>query len=64
MEIIDLVCKMTIENEGAAGTSTHGEFTYYFCSKACKERFDKKPDSFIGANIPSEKVEPYSGQGF
>ncbi len=48
---------MTIEDEDAAGISTHGELNYYFCSKACKEKFDKTPDSFIGEDEPSAKAE-------
>jgi Cu+-exporting ATPase len=57
VEIIDPVCKMTIKEEDAAGTSTHGEFTYYFCSEACKDKFDKDPDSFFGEETPSAKTE-------
>ncbi len=65
MEIIDPVCKMTIEDEDAVGTSTHDESTYYFCSKACKEKFDKNPDSFIGEKAPAAAADiPQKGEIF
>lgn len=65
MEIIDPVCKMTIQEEDAASTSTHGEFVYYFCSKACKEKFEKNPDSFLGEESPPVIAEiPEKGEIF
>ena len=65
MEIIDPVCKMIIEDEDAAGTSTHGEHAYYFCSNSCKEKFDKNPDSFLGEETPSVIAEiPEKGEIF
>ncbi len=48
MKVIDPVCKMTIEDTEAAATSTYRGTTYYFCSKPCKEEFDKDPESFVG----------------
>jgi Cu+-exporting ATPase len=57
MEIIDPVCKMTIDEEDAAGTSTQGELVYYFCSEACKIKFDENPGSFIGEEAPGGKEE-------
>jgi len=39
---------MSIEDSEAAGTSEHAGRTYYFCSSACKERFDADPASFVG----------------
>ncbi len=47
MKVTDPVCRMTIEDKDAAGTSTYKGATYYFCSKFCKENFDKNPESFI-----------------
>ena len=41
----DLVCGMQVDPAKAAGTS---EFeAYYFCSKACKAKFDADPRQFI-----------------
>jgi Cu+-exporting ATPase len=37
---IDPVCGMTVDPERAAGSSTVGGKTYYFCSKGCKAKFD------------------------
>ncbi|MEW6601154.1 MAG: heavy metal translocating P-type ATPase, partial [Nitrospirota bacterium] len=51
METIDPVCKMTIEEQDAVGTSSHEGHTYYFCSEACKENFDINPDSYISMDV-------------
>ena len=42
----DVVCGMQVDPAEAAGTSQHGGKTYYFCSKACKARFDANPDHY------------------
>jgi Cu+-exporting ATPase len=55
MNVIDPVCKMTIEDKDAAGTSTYKGVTYYFCSVSCKENFDKDPDAFIGEKVSETK---------
>lgn len=44
--VVDPVCGMTISHDGAAGTSQYEGTTYYFCSAACKQRFDAAPGSF------------------
>jgi len=44
---VDPVCKMTVEEKSAAGTSTYEGKTYYFCSKMCKETFEKNPEKYI-----------------
>ncbi|MBU4490910.1 MAG: YHS domain-containing protein, partial [Euryarchaeota archaeon] len=48
MKVIDPVCNMTIEDVNAAGKSSYNGKKYYFCSKYCKESFDKDPESFLG----------------
>ncbi len=48
MQVIDPVCKMTIEDKDAVATSKYKGTTYYFCSMPCKEDFDKDPESFLG----------------
>ncbi len=53
MKVKDPVCNMTVEDKEAAGTSEYKGNTYYFCSTACKGKFDKSPESFI-----SEKAAP------
>ncbi len=47
MKVTDPVCKMTIEDKDAAATSVYKGITYYFCSKTCKDKFDKNPDAFL-----------------
>ena len=41
------VCNMEIEEKKARGTSPFKSETYYFCSKACKKKFDESPEKFI-----------------
>ncbi|MDA8240985.1 MAG: heavy metal translocating P-type ATPase [Nitrospiraceae bacterium] len=48
MKVTDPVCNMKIEDSEAAATSAYKGKTYYFCSKLCKEDFDKDPESYIG----------------
>jgi YHS domain-containing protein len=43
---IDTVCKMSV-NKGTKLVSTHKEKQYGFCSKMCKESFDKHPEKFV-----------------
>lgn len=43
----DPVCGMMVDEKKAAGTSVYKGMTYYFCSKSCKERFDKNPEPFL-----------------
>lgn len=44
----DPVCGMEVEESEAAGQSEHEGRTYYFCSTACKDRFDASPEDYIG----------------
>ncbi|MCL5023156.1 MAG: HAD-IC family P-type ATPase, partial [Nitrospirae bacterium] len=48
MKVSDPVCKMTIEDSEAAATSSYKGRTYYFCSKPCKEDFDRDPEAYLG----------------
>src|SRR4030043_197063 len=47
MNVTDPVCRMTIDDKDAVATSRYKGTTYYFCSEACKENFDKNPDAFV-----------------
>lgn len=47
MQVIDPVCKMTIEDKDAVATSSYKGTTYYFCTEQCKEDFDKDPQAFL-----------------
>jgi len=43
----DPVCNMEVDEEKAKATTTHKGKTYYFCAKACKERFEREPEKFV-----------------
>lgn len=43
----DLVCGMQIDPSKAAVSSQYKGTTYYFCSKACKTKFDANPELFV-----------------
>ena len=42
----DPVCGMEIEKADAAGQSDYKGRTIYFCSSACKEKFDANPTQY------------------
>jgi YHS domain-containing protein len=42
----DPVCGMQIEEAEAAGQTEHDGRTYYFCSTACKDRFEASPEEY------------------
>ncbi|MEW6054426.1 MAG: heavy metal translocating P-type ATPase [Nitrospirota bacterium] len=53
MKVTDPVCKMTIEDKDAAGTSSYKGKTYYFCAEQCRDDFEKAPEAYLGeAAIP------------
>ncbi len=43
---IDPVCKMTVK-KGTKLVSIHKEKQFGFCSKMCKDSFDKNPEKFV-----------------
>ncbi|GBC71778.1 Copper-transporting P-type ATPase [Candidatus Calditenuaceae archaeon HR02] len=45
---IDPVCHMNVNEKTAKYTSQYGGVTYYFCSKLCKDSFDKEPGKYLG----------------
>jgi Cu+-exporting ATPase len=42
----DVVCGMQVDPHRAAGTSQYDEKTFYFCSTACKAKFDANPQQY------------------
>jgi Cu+-exporting ATPase len=42
----DPVCGMQVNEQNAAGKTEYQGRTYYFCSRACKSTFDKKPEKY------------------
>jgi len=55
VKIVDPVCGMTIEEKAVFGTSSYEGAIYYFCSKECKENFDKDPEAHIRMKAEREK---------
>jgi YHS domain-containing protein len=51
---VDLVCGMSVDPKRAAGQSEFRGKTYYFCSKGCKQAFDKEPDWYIDQSQSSK----------
>ncbi|OGT27918.1 MAG: hypothetical protein A2Z17_04050 [Gammaproteobacteria bacterium RBG_16_66_13] len=43
----DPVCRMTIPRGRARATALYEGNTYYFCSRSCKEQFEKEPERYI-----------------
>ncbi|HJW04917.1 MAG TPA: heavy metal translocating P-type ATPase [Rhodanobacter sp.] len=46
---IDPVCGMTVDPATAKQVSTHDGQTFYFCSTACKAKFDASPATYTAA---------------
>lgn len=44
--VTDPVCGMRIDPDDAAATVEHEGKTYYFCSEACRDRFEADPASY------------------
>lgn len=42
----DPVCGMQVDEQNAAAQSTYEGQTFYFCSEACKEKFDQNPEQY------------------
>jgi len=43
---VDPICKMSVSENQAKYTSMHGGKSYYFCSAACKQEFEKNPSKY------------------
>lgn len=43
----DPVCGMKVKKKEAASTSEHKGKTYYFCARACKEKFEQDPEQYL-----------------
>lgn len=44
----DPVCQMDIDESKASAIVTYQGKTYYFCSPACRDKFDKNPEQYVG----------------
>src|SRR6185295_2659288 len=60
--VIDHVCGMTVDPEGAAGSFEYEGKTYYFCCTQCLHRFQKDPQSFLQKTAPQPvtKAQKYT----
>lgn len=54
----DPVCRMTVDEKSAAGTSVYEGKTYYFCCQHCRTQFEKNPSAFIGAEQHPQSGKP------
>ena len=44
---LDPVCKGEVNPASAEAQSEYGGVTFYFCSQACKEKFDREPLRYV-----------------
>jgi len=42
----DPVCRMEVDPQRAAGQSSYGGQTFYFCAVGCKAKFDANPEKY------------------
>lgn len=59
----DPVCNMNVDEKKAAAISVYKGVTYYFCAKACKDKFDKEPETYLEDISPVPTPEPIHGSG-
>jgi len=53
----DPVCGMNVDPISASGKFEYKGVTYYFCSKACLEKFVKDPEAILHPKPEAEKME-------
>ena len=54
----DPVCGMAVSNDDLGGKTEYQGKTYYFCSPACKERFDSDPRPFLVKRMTEQDSRP------
>lgn len=52
----DPVCGMVVGRSDVGGETKYQDKTYYFCSPACKERFDADPGRFLLQRISDKRA--------
>lgn len=45
---VDPVCQMQVNEKAPGASSTYKGKTYYFCCAACKDKFEKEPEKYVG----------------
>ena len=54
----DPVCGMDVDTATAARRTEYKGQTYYFCGTKCKEKFDLKPEQYLGKSAGTPKGGP------
>ncbi len=66
-KVKDPVCGMMVSTETATGKSAFKNETYYFCSPACKEKFDANPSQYLKEvsenQLPTNVENPAASNG-
>lgn len=57
--VIDPVCRMTVDTETTALTAEYQGETFYFCAPGCKKAFERDPLSYHKQD-PQEQQEQVS----
>jgi Cu+-exporting ATPase len=42
----DVVCGVQVDESSVTDSTHYGGRTFYFCSAACRKRFDRKPEAY------------------
>lgn len=45
-DVRDPVCGMTVQQDAPSAAAVHQGRTYYFCSRACRDKFEASPDKY------------------
>lgn len=45
--VLDVVCKMEVDEMTAKWKTEYKGKTYYFCAQMCKQKFDRNPEQYI-----------------
>lgn len=57
---IDPVCGMNVDPSNPASETPYQGKTYYFCSRACKDKFEQTPDSYLSlSNNQRDSDSPF-----
>ena len=43
----DIVCGMQVDENATTNTSDYNGQTFYFCSPACRAKFDRRPEAYV-----------------
>ena len=61
-QVLDPVCKMTIDADEAAATWDYKGHRYYFCNPSCLERFKADPEQFLEPRADQTAAAPAGTQ--